>query len=402
MSLNWLNSYKLRVFVGALGLYLLSSGISYLVFANTGKQINIQGQQPQQKQITISGPKTETCPLNGKKYTKQEKDIWGKRRPLAVMIENHEDARPLSGISYADVVYEAVAEGGVTRFLAVFYCGVAGQNVTIAPVRSARVYFIDWASEYGEKPIFAHVGGANTVCPQCPGGRKPRSTVDPRVDAYAKLTKLGWRVAGGNDFDTIFDSGFPLFKRDEGRLDKEVLPEHTMTMQTELAFQQAEERGFGAVGRDGKRWDEEFVAWKFADENPSSSPIEKISFSFWSGMPAYDVVWRYDKANNQYLRENGGQPFIDHENKQQITAKNVVVMFTKAFWSVDAEKHSYYQTVGSGKVLVFQNGRLIKGTWYKAGPTARTIFKDSKGREIEFVRGPIWIEVLENNTEVAY
>src|SRR3989344_4698891 len=69
-------------------------------------------------------PKTESCPLNGVKRTKKARDFWERRRPLAVMIENHTEARPQSGLSSADVVYEAIAEGGITRFMALFYCNL--------------------------------------------------------------------------------------------------------------------------------------------------------------------------------------------------------------------------------------------------------------------------------------
>src|SRR3990167_8197684 len=76
-----------------------------------------------------SEPKTESCPLNGRMHTKKAKDAWEKRRPLAVMIENHSESRPQSGLSYADVIYEAVAEGGITRFMGVFYCDAAYKSV---------------------------------------------------------------------------------------------------------------------------------------------------------------------------------------------------------------------------------------------------------------------------------
>jgi hypothetical protein len=65
-------------------------------------------------------PKTEECPINGEMYTTAESSVWNTRRPIAAMIENHVDARPESGLSRADVVYEAVAEGGITRFLSIF------------------------------------------------------------------------------------------------------------------------------------------------------------------------------------------------------------------------------------------------------------------------------------------
>ena len=89
------------------------------------------------------GSKDKPCPLNGALYTKSRQEKWQERRPLSVMIENHLDSRPSLGLSRADVIYEAVAEGGITRFLALYLCQDAGD---IAPVRSARTYFLDWVS----------------------------------------------------------------------------------------------------------------------------------------------------------------------------------------------------------------------------------------------------------------
>ena len=109
--------------------------------------------------IDTSGPRDQKCPLNGAYFTKGEREVWEKRRPLAVMIENHADSRPQSGLSRADVVYEAVAEGGISRFLAVFYCGAAAGSAKpydVGPVRSARTYFLDWASEYADYPLYLH------------------------------------------------------------------------------------------------------------------------------------------------------------------------------------------------------------------------------------------------------
>ena len=74
-------------------------------------------------------PKTQECPLNGVKYSKQQEAWWQKHRPLGVMIENHQEARPQSGIASADVIYEAVAEGGITRFMALFYCNLSDIQV---------------------------------------------------------------------------------------------------------------------------------------------------------------------------------------------------------------------------------------------------------------------------------
>ena len=83
------------------------------------------------------GVKDRPCPLNGALYTKNREQKWQERRPLGVMVENHLDARPTLGLSRADVIYEAVAEGGITRFMAVFYCQAAGVESSPGAARSA-------------------------------------------------------------------------------------------------------------------------------------------------------------------------------------------------------------------------------------------------------------------------
>ena len=168
-----------------IALYLISTGVSYAAFSFFGKAsppkaiptpLSTNGQPTQGFRIDPSIPKTETCPLNGAPYTKQERDVWEKRRPLAVMIENHAESRPQSGLSYADVVYEAVAEGGITRFMGVFYCDAAYKSVNLAPVRSARTYYLPWVLEYDA--LYNHVGGA---------GRCPDDTVDERAKALCQI-----------------------------------------------------------------------------------------------------------------------------------------------------------------------------------------------------------------------
>ncbi len=148
-------------------LYLISTGISFAGFSYVKGGFTLPGgpsASPTPKgpvshfRIDPSVPKTEACPLNGQMYAKSERDTWEKRRPLAIMIENHADSRPQSGLSRADIVYEAVAEGGITRFMGIFYCDIAYSQTKVAPVRSARTYFLPWVLEYDA--LYNHVGGA--------------------------------------------------------------------------------------------------------------------------------------------------------------------------------------------------------------------------------------------------
>ncbi len=383
------------------GLYLLSTGASLAIFSFLGSvgksevQIDVNGSLEEVRSKIGGGlPKTQECPINGALFSKPEEAIWQKRRPIAAIIENHVDARPQSGLSKADVVYEAVAEGGVTRFLAIFYCGAASEEVKIAPVRSARVYFIDWAAGYGKNPIFVHVGGANDF-----GGTGETSK---EVRALELLQSMGWRVPRGNDFDTTYDLGYPVFWRNYERLGRDVATEHTMMASLDKAYIEAEKRGFGYKDKNGVAWDINFKPWKFTDGKAQSQTVKEISFSFWSGKPDYDVTWKYDPAENEYLRFNGGKEHIDFETKEQLVAKNVVVLFTQEKNSIDAHKHNWYKTIGAGEALVFQNGEAIPASWRKDSRESMIVFTDKKGKEISFVRGPIWIEVLGERTKVDY
>src|SRR3990170_2659957 len=132
---KWFGTKNFTIVVSFIGLFLISLGLSLLVFYMISPKGagNLISQGVRKSKIDLSLPKTQECPVNGQKYTKQEEDIWNSRRPITAIIENHADARPESGLSRADVVYEAVAEGGITRFMAVFYCGAAAEDVKVAP-----------------------------------------------------------------------------------------------------------------------------------------------------------------------------------------------------------------------------------------------------------------------------
>ncbi len=397
--MNFLKAKKTIIFV-FVGLFLLSSGVSMVVFSFLGKSETTKNTTQKtttgkEKRIDVTAPKTEACPINGMLFTKVERETWEKRRPILAMIENSADARPQSGVSYADVVYEAVAEGGITRFMGVFYCDVISEAVNIAPVRSARIYFLDLASEYGAKPIFMHVGGANNF--------SGSGDTAKEVRALETLETLGWRVPKGNDFDTTYDSGYPVFWRNYERLDHEVATEHTMMASIDEAYKQAEKRKLTNTDTKGTEWDTSFVPWKFAKDAKVSSPnASNISFMFWENKSDYDVVWKYDVANNLYLRSTGGKAHMDLENSQQLSVKNVVVVFASEKGPVDKNMHMYYKVTGTGKAMVFQNGEVIEGTWQKAKRESRMILLDSKGKEITFVAGKIWFEILPQGNEVVY
>lgn len=390
-------SILVKIAIGAVGLYALSTAISYAAFSflspssamkrptNSGKPVVTVA--PSKFAIEEGLPRTEVCPMNGVKYPTKYREIWEKRRPLAVMIENSRDARPQSGMSLADIVYEAVAEGGTTRFMGIFYCGATLGNINLSPVRSARIYFVNWVPEYDA--LYNHVGGA---------GRCEDETVDPRAKALCAIGKYGIK-----DMDQ-FGISFPDCYRNYDRLDHPVATEHTMVCKSDNLYKIAIKREWTNVDENGVPWDKNYVAWKFKEEakeadRGSASPIE---FIFWEGYKDYAVRFEYDKTNNLYKRFTAGEAHKDLETGEQLSAKNIVIQFAKETRGLDEHAHLLYDTIGSGKAILFQDGNAMNGTWRKDTRTARTKFYDENSREVAFNPGQIWIELVPIGVTISY
>lgn len=384
-----MNKRKIVVIAIAVLVYVISAGTSYALFSKTSEKRVVSQPVPSAK--TSNGtvtfdpilPKTESCPLNGALYSKQQRDWWEKHRPLGVMIENHEDSRPQSGLTSADVIYEAVAEGGITRFLAVYYCQDANP---IGPVRSARTYYLDFISEYGEFPLYVHVGGANAPGP---------------ADALSQIDDYGW--SGYNDLNQ-FSIGFPTFWRDYDRLGHTTATEHTMYSTTSLLWAFAKKRELTNVDKEEGSWDKKFVRYTFKDGEVLGVDGQTVHVEFWDNYSKYFVDWVYDKATNLYKRKHTGKPHLDNNTDKQLTTKNIVVLSmqeSNAFDGYENNVHLLYRTKGSGKAQVFMDGKQVVGTWRKDGRASRTLLFDTSGNPIRFTRGTIWFEILPTTGEVT-
>lgn len=390
--------------------YLVTAGVSFAVTPNsTGELLSPQASNFNQLDSTgksggfgqfANETKSEICPINGKSYSKSERNLWETRRPILAMIENHVDARPQSGLSLADIVYEAVAEGGITRFMGVFYCGAQADTARVAPVRSARIYFVNIAAEYNT-PVYMHVGGGNCSRDEGTG----QCTTDKRAMAIEELAKIGWRKPRGNDFDTTSDIGFPVLSRDFNRLgtNKTVATEHTMVGSLPAAWKEAEKRGYTQAMTDGSTWLSSFKPWKISDKSDlvGSIPATDVKFFFWANYDDFAVEWKYDATANTYLRNQAGAPHIDLDTQSQLAATNVIVQFAKETATPDIHKHMLYDVIGEGKGYLFQAGKSIEIKWKKAKQLGRTIFTDKSGKEITLLPGVTWVEILPSTSPVT-
>lgn len=278
---------------------------------------------------------------------------------VAVMIENHPDARPQSGLFDARVVYEAPVEANYSRFMAVFPKDMEVEKV--GPVRSARPYYVNWAQEYAE-PMYMHVGGSS--------------------DALEKI-----------DQDNIFDMdefyrGW-YFWRSTDRF----APHNTYT--SNKLWQKA----WDNYGKEKKS--DGYAAWTYSDDALSACTdtcANTITATFLA--PTYEAVWKYNTSTRQYERYQGGKPHVD-QNGKQIVADTVIVQKMKTN-IVDDIGRLQMDTIGTGKVFVFRDGQVIEGNWQKETKKTRTRFLSNNGDNIALRSGKIWIEVINQVGSVLY
>lgn len=397
-----------------IGFYLVTTGVSFAFFSSSifksSEEIVVSPEVAPAKpgesklKILLTGPKESECPFNGAKFTKKEEELWSGRRPLLVMIENHVDSRPQSGLAKADIVYEAVAEGAITRFMGVFYCGTAAYTqegeYDIGPVRSARTYFLDWASEYGDYPLYNHVGGAN--CSAAYDGGP--CTTNYKAQALEQISRYGWLSKDSRSDLNQFALSYSVCRREPDRTGKTMATEHSMYCSTFALWDTAAKRGLTNINLNLKKqpvWNADFKRWLFKDDASSGTSVSP-EFYFWKDYKDYKVKWVYDAQSNSYKRLNGEVAAQDFYYKEDLVAKNVVVQVVKETTSVDEHMHNLYQTLGQGKAFIFQDGKVILGSWSKNDRTSRTKFSDSAGKEVRFNRGQIWIEVIPSEKTLSY
>lgn len=301
-------------------------------------------------------------PINGVLFTASEAKAWQKRRPLAAVIENHNDARPQSGLSNADLVYETLAEGGITRYLAFYLTNFS--NVYLGPVRSMRTYFLDWLEEYDA--LASHVGG--------------------NMDA---LDRIG--PEGVKDLDQ-FSLGNPTYGRTTDRF-----APHNVYTTTDDLWRAAAKRNYNGASS--------FQSWKFKDEATASArPSAQVLRLGFLGDPNYKVTWTYSQEVNSYLRSIGGQDDTDRNNNQRVFAKTIVIELVSYQTGTTriGESTVILGDKGSGKAYVFTDGVVKEGTWKKDNTADRTKFLDKDGQEIPFNRGPIWVEAVPTSSPVEF
>lgn len=273
-----------------------------------------------------------------------------KQAATAIMIENSPAARPQSGLAQSGTVYEAIAEGGITRFLALYQ---QDKPELIGPVRSLRMYYVDWLAPYNAS--VAHVGGS--------------------AAALAEVRNGNYR-----DIDQFSNSG--TYWRSADRY----APHNVYTNFERL----------DALNQAKNYTTSTFTGFSRVDGKPAAAPTAtSIAINFSSAL--FNTSYAYNGETNTYVRSQGGAPHNDRE-KGAIAPSVVVAMRVDMRHVREDGNRESITTTGTGKATIFQNGTTQEVTWHKADRATHISFTDETGADVPLVRGQTWIAAVPNQT----
>ncbi len=346
----WVKAHKAISVIGAL---LLLGGLILLVLNLTNSdnaEVNRTDPMTEvEEQDEPEPPKTVASPLTGVQVSEEQ----AARPVTAIVIENSPDARPQSSLDEAGFIFESIAEGGITRFLAFYQ---ENRPDPIGPVRSLRPYFSDWVLAFDAS--IAHVGGS--------------------AEALGEVGALGLKdldqFSYGNSYYRTTDRFAPHnVYTDFDKLD---------ALNKSLGFN-----------------DSDFDSFPRKAPKPLGTPKASTVTINVSSI-TYQASYVYDDATNTYLRRTAGKPVKDRESGNRL-APSVVIVPEIAF-SIGADGRYDYELVGSGKVTVFQDGNVEVGTWKRSSRSSQMTFVDDDGDEIKLNPGQVWMTAISPSQEVEF
>jgi hypothetical protein len=343
--LGWVRKHHTASYIiGGVSLILIASLVALAVLYQKPIEIpKVHSVPPKPK----PKPVVYYSPLTGLKV---DSEAAAKQTVTAIILENSPDARPQSGIQEAGVVFEAIAEGGITRFLTLHQQDKPG---LIGPVRSLRMYYVDWLTPFNAS--VAHIGGSAAALAEIRNGKH-------------------------RDIDQFFNAGSYWRAKDR------YAPHNVYTNSEKLdALNQA--KGFTQST---------FTGFTRIDGKPAKTPTASQVIINISG-PLYNTSYTYDPANNRYNRMLAGVPHLDRE-KGLITPSVVIAMKVNMIRIFEDGYRESIATIGTGSAVIFQNGTAQEVSWHKPTRESQITFTDASGKDVPLIRGQTWISAVPIST----
>lgn len=332
---------------------IVSSLATYFVLDTLDKKNevseDVNGTEDQDTDKSIEdGDAKWRSPISGKKTTKK----ISKKRPVAVMFDNHPMGRPQSGLSKAEIVYEFPVENPYTRYVGIF---LLDEPKSIGPIRSTRPYFVQTIASYD--PIYVRCGGSEAGKDEVK--RHNISDVDclSHNEAFSRIAS---KKAPHNLYTTM---------------------EKIRKQQEKLGYsEEANYEGykFNETDKDIKGTSGEIVDIKYNDSN--------------------NTRYEYNKAEKNYKRYKDGRTHIDEIDNSDVVAKNIIIQQAESR-IIDNEGRKEIDITGKGKGIYITNGTMKNISWEKSSPKNITIYSDDEG-EISLNSGVTWIQVVSPQTKI--
>ena len=348
----WVSTHKkLAITLGVLSVFLIGG-------AGAGAYYFLNQKAPETPKIAVK-PKPEPTPEPVKYYSpltgNEVADSTATQQAVTgIMIENSPDARPQSGIKDSGVVFEAIAEGGITRFLVLYQ---EQKPQLIGPVRSVRMYYVDWVAAFNAS--VAHVGGS--------------------AAALAEVRNGNYR-----DIDQFFNAS--TYWRATDRY----APHNVYTSFAKIDALNAK-KGYTSSA---------FTGFTRKDSTASTAP-NATSVNVTISSATYNSSYIYNATTNSYDRSVGGKPQMDREAGQVSPRVVIAMRVTQSTVMEDGYRESI-NAVGTGQAYIFQDGTVQEVTWRKPSKAAQITFVDAEGKDVPLARGQTWITAVPNGKAVTW
>lgn len=276
------------------------------------------------------------------------------RPALAVKIDNldapSESAVPQTGLTNADVVFEEIVEGNITRLVGIFHSKPVGQ---VGPVRSARTTDLQILPQLG-RPLLAWSGG--------------NEGVTAAVHANPSIVDVG------------YDRATSAYHRDSSRR-----APHNLYVDADALW------GFAPEGLPAPT---AMFGYRTAGEanNATATRAQGVDIN-WGGGVSAPVSWRWDPNLRLYLRSQRGRPHMDAGNDTQLSATNVVVLVTEYGQSPADARSPEAHPVGSGEAFIYTNGTVVHGKWVRPDVNKAALLVDDEDHIVKLTPGQTWVEL---------
>ena len=286
--------------------------------------------------------------------------VIGDRRPVAIMLNNIEDAMPMSGVSYADVLYECVVEGGLTRMMGVF------ENYDdlekIGSVRSCRNYFVYYALELDA--IYCHYGQSSYALPLLE---------QDNVNNLSGLAAIG---------DTVFY-----------RTTDRVAPHNA------YASAKGIKKGIEEMGYRENYQSDYIGKFTFAKDGDPNDLSDAPSYPATHIEPGYVInkpYLEYNETDGKYYRWQYGTEQVDDLTGEQLAFDNVILQYSD-WMQVDDKGYLGFDCHNGGKMIFITRGKAVEGSWVLLGGTQSAVrYYDSDNKEIVLNQGKTLIEIIQD------